>query len=192
MAGVGLIGASVAFALPHFMPDSQSRTATPSAVVTSTKTAYSTPTVASKMPSIVAPTPVSSTTSYTTPAPAPRQKTDPPYSVTGSATIMTTAGGKACSQIGSTTASGNYPSARCSAWQQAAGLRSGAMKTKGPFTVACQANLGMANPVFVSSQSNTWWLWAMSDDGTWDWFPETLISEGNSNSPVDGVALCVT
>jgi hypothetical protein len=104
--------------------------------------------------------------------------------------VMTTSGGKPC-VTGAFAGWGSYPGATCTVWQRTAGLLTGRILSKRSIVVACQADLGTWNPVYTANQTNTWWFWARSDDGTWDWFPETSISEGTSNQPVNGVALCV-
>ncbi len=104
--------------------------------------------------------------------------------------VTTASGGKPCA-TGASAGWGSYPGATCTVWQRTAGLLTGRILSKRSIVVACQADLGTWNPVYTANQTNTWWFWARSDDGTWDWFPETSISEGTSNQPVNGVALCV-
>lgn len=105
-------------------------------------------------------------------------------------TVMSSAAGRPCLP-GGASGWGTYPGGLCTTWQPSVGLTSGRALSKGSVVVACQANLGQPNPVYTAGPTNTWWLWARADDGTWDWFPETAIREGESAQPVNGVALCV-
>ena len=104
--------------------------------------------------------------------------------------IAAGSGGKACT-AGEDSGWAGYPGASCTFWQEPSGLGSGKAVTKGQWTVACQADLGRANPVYRAGQENTWWLWVQDQEGSWDWYPQTAIKEGASGRPVDGVAFCV-
>ena len=75
-------------------------------------------------------------------------------------------------------------------WQVASGLLTGATVTKGERLIVCQRNLAIPNPVYTPTQANTWWVWMQADNGSWDWFPETAVSQGASQVPVNGVARC--
>ncbi len=103
--------------------------------------------------------------------------------------VSGTSGGRACASADSSWE--GYPGASCTFWQTPTGLQKGRELTKGSQTVACQADLGKENPVYRAGQENTWWLWVKTGDNSWDWYPETAITEGVSGKPVDGVALCV-
>lgn len=104
--------------------------------------------------------------------------------------IMSEADGRACDNVGSADDFGQYPAALCKTWKPSTGLTSAAPLSPGELLVACQADLGVSNPVFTEGQENTWWIWARSDAGTWDWFPETALSQGESMQPTNGIALC--
>lgn len=85
---------------------------------------------------------------------------------------------------------GGYRPAQCTMWKASVGLKSRAALPKGPRIVVCQADLGTANPVFTKGQRNTWWVWVVTDDGSMDWFPHTAVSQGESDRPINGIALC--
>lgn len=80
--------------------------------------------------------------------------------------------------------------ANCSFWKSSTGLLSGEAASKGQIVVACQRDLGQANPVYTAKQTNTWWVWTTSDAGSWDWFPETAVSQGAPDEPINGIAVC--
>jgi len=75
-------------------------------------------------------------------------------------------------------------------WRRSEGLISGERLAKGSTTVTCQRNLALDNPIYKAGQTNTWWVWAQSDEAAWDWFPETAVGEGVSDQPINGIALC--
>ncbi len=95
---------------------------------------------------------------------------------------------KKCRPTGRTIA--GYPVAACRAWQRAAAMWAGVSLAKGSVDIVCQRDFPSApNPQYTAKQANTWWFWAQAG-GTWDWFPETALSEGGSNLPVGQVAVC--
>lgn len=83
-----------------------------------------------------------------------------------------------------------YPKAICTTHRDLKGLRRQVPLPGGRHWFACQARWSDLNPVFTAGQTNDWWLWGQGADGRWDWFPETGIREGESDRPVDGVAIC--
>lgn len=67
----------------------------------------------------------------------------------------------------------------CAFWQSATGLTTGLPLSKTDHKgIACQADLRHPNPIYKANQTNTWWVWTQANDGTWDWFPQTAISQG--------------
>lgn len=125
----------------------------------------------------------------TAPAPAPRTgRQEPTRNPTGVA-IQSTSSGTACSNTGQQSGWGGYPMASCRTWKDSTGLITGTPLGRGNVLITCQADVGEANPVYTANQHNTWWFWAQSG-GVWDWFPETALSEGATNQPVNGIALC--
>ena len=56
--------------------------------------------------------------------------------------------------------------------------------------IACQADLRHPNPIYKATQTNTRWVWTQANDGTWDWFPQTAISQGAAGLPINGIARC--
>ncbi len=136
----------------------------------------------------------SSSAAPTTTSASPSSTTDPlapPKPPSGPVTLANGNPGEACAATGGPSF-GEYPGASCKMWQPSTGLRSGkALSKTDVHTVACQADLGQANPVFAANQTNTWWVWTQADDGTWDWFPETAVSQGAANAPINGVAVCL-
>lgn len=95
---------------------------------------------------------------------------------------------KECRPTGETVA--GYPVAACKAWQAGGAMWEPVSLAKGSIDVVCQRNFpSMPNPQYTAKQANTWWFWAQAG-GTWDWFPETALSEGGSNAPVGRVAMC--
>lgn len=84
---------------------------------------------------------------------------------------------------------GNYAYASCRTWQDTTGLNGHAL-TKGDLNAVCQSHLGHENPVFTPGQENTWWFWAESDSGEYDWFPHTALSQGATMQPVSGIPHC--
>ena len=146
---------------------------------------------------------VSHTVTAPAPAPAPAAPTTPAMNATttaasltsppnagASGSIVTDSPGTACVQTAAPAGWGTYPAARCKMWQVASGLLTGATVTKGERLIVCQRNLAIPNPVYTPTQANTWWIWMQADTGTWDWFPETAVSQGATQAPVNGVALC--
>ena len=85
---------------------------------------------------------------------------------------------------------GGYPVAYCDLWKETTGLQTGESVAKGEKRVACHRDLGEDNPTYTKNQSNTWWVWARSTSGTWDWFPETAVKQGASDQPINGIAIC--
>ncbi|MCE1179912.1 MAG: hypothetical protein LWW86_12920 [Micrococcales bacterium] len=124
----------------------------------------------------------------------PPPSTDPlrPPLATPSARPQTPSGADGCPPVTTTDgAYGLYLPADCRFWHESTGLvHGGTLSKDSPHLVACQADLGRANPVFTAGQTNTWWVWVASDDGMWDWHPLTAVSQGESDSPVPGVSLC--
>ena len=104
--------------------------------------------------------------------------------------VVRDSAGTACQTSETKTVYGGYPVAYCDLWKPADGLRTGAKAVKGPKRVACQRDVGEDNPTYTRNQSNTWWVWARSSSGTWDWFPETAVKQGASDQPINGIALC--
>ncbi len=128
--------------------------------------------------------------------PRRRQLTDPPSRDGRDARVI--AGGRStpCRALNQPAAYGDYPAARCTFFETASGRLTGERISagEGPRNeskkVACQRNLRIDNPEFNSGQTNTWWVWVRSDDGSYDWFPETAIVEGASDRPLGAVAVC--
>lgn len=114
----------------------------------------------------------------------------PPTPASGAVNVMASADGRACDNAGQPEGFGGYPAAACKTWQAASGLTTGAALSARELVVSCQADLELDNPVFTENQENTWWFWAQADDGTWDWFPETALSQGASMQPTNGIAVC--
>lgn len=106
--------------------------------------------------------------------------------------IVSDAPGKACPPTATPAGWGPYPAARCTMWQRASGLLTGATVSKGERLIVCQRDLGIPNPVYTANQANTWWIWMAADNGTWDWFPETAVSQGATRTPINGIALCTS
>lgn len=108
--------------------------------------------------------------------------------VTSAPTVIRDQSNKECRPTGETVA--GYPVAACKAWQAGAAMWEPVSLAKGSIDVVCQRNFpSMPNPQYTAKQANTWWFWAQAG-GTWDWFPETALSEGGSNAPVGQVAMC--
>ena len=103
--------------------------------------------------------------------------------------VVDYADGKACVPSKLKKLWGGYPAASCRFWKNTDGLRTGEPIARGPHQVAAQRDLGVQNPTYADKQRNTWWVWAKSDDGSWDWFPATAIAEGASDQPINGIAL---
>jgi hypothetical protein len=103
--------------------------------------------------------------------------------------VVDDADGDACDTSGTRTIWGGYPAATCRFYVDTEGLVSEDPLAEGSHRVAAQRDLGIENPSYAEGQSNTWWVWAQSDGGTWDWFPATALAEGASDQPVNGVAL---
>jgi len=104
--------------------------------------------------------------------------------------VVRDSAGTACRTAETKTVYGGYPVAYCDLWKQTTGLQTGESVAKGAKRVACQRDLGKDNPTYTKNQSNTWWVWARSSSGTWDWFPETAVKQGASDQPINGIALC--
>ena len=110
----------------------------------------------------------------------------------GSGTIDVVSGspGTACGPAGAV-GWGAYPMGDCAFWQSATGLTTGLPLSKTDHKgIACQADLRHPNPIYKATQTNTWWVWTQANDGTWDWFPQTAISQGAAGLPINGIARC--
>ncbi len=106
----------------------------------------------------------------------------------GESAPVTGAPGRGCTP--SSGSVGGYSKVTCHTAHPSKGLeRKGALGV-GSQWVLCQQDLGRANPVFLAAQTNSWWFWTLSDNGVWDWFPETALKEGASDSPANGIAVC--
>lgn len=119
--------------------------------------------------------------------------TDPPRSpeeIGIDPTVVDYSEGNACRTSDDATIAGGYPAATCRFWKKSGGLLTGESLGTGTQRIACQRDLDIENPVYTAKQTNTWWMWTTSDDGTWDWFPATAVAEGASGQPINGVALC--
>lgn len=117
---------------------------------------------------------------------------DPPIKPDASGTapfVVDYADGKACTPSKSKKLWGGYPAASCRFWKNTEGLKTGESVAKGSHLVAAQRDLGVENPTYADKQSNTWWVWVESDNGTWDWFPATALVEGVTGQPINGIAL---
>ncbi len=188
LALVGIVGAWFAFkpaattgpAVPATTSAGTTHSAAPSrtsgSAVPQSRTPSATPTLSAPTPS-ASETPV---TSAVTPKPNPTN-----------VAVVRTSTGQACAENGGASGYPGYPGAVCTFWQPSAGLTTWRTVAKGSRLIACQADLGVPNPAYAANQANTWWLWAQADDGTWDWFPETAIAQGDSGRPVNGVAQCM-
>jgi len=139
--------------------------------------------------------PTQSTQPPVTPSPTPTRKRsvlDPPVRADEQPdpTDVVSGSTEGCTSS-SKTVYGGYPAAICYMWHATEGRLTGepAKKTKNK-VVACQRDLREKNPTYAKRQANTWWVWTTSTDGTWDWFPETAIAQGESNEPINGIALC--
>ncbi len=128
------------------------------------------------------------------PAPVPsasvRRAGDPPLRPASPVVVVQSSPGTACDTSGALAGYGSYPASICKIWKPAGGLVTGSGLSTGQRPVACQADLAIPNPLYAANQTNTWWVWMQSDNGTWDWFPETAVSQGGPDLPVNGVALC--
>lgn len=113
-----------------------------------------------------------------------------PDDVGSSPEVWQYSAGSACSTSESKTVWGGYPRATCRFWKDATGATTDQIMAKGSRRIACQRDLGLDNPVYAKSQSNTWWVWAETADLAWDWFPETAIAQGESDQAVNGIAIC--
>lgn len=123
------------------------------------------------------------------PAPAPAAS-DPPATDGARAETVTTSPGAACRTTDDQSPYGAYSTAVCRIWQPTDGLLTGGSLAVGPADVTCQRDLDLDNPVYRKGQTNTWWVWTLSDQGSWDWFPETAVTEGVSDQPINGITLC--
>lgn len=115
---------------------------------------------------------------------------DPPERFPKTLRVVENAGGMPCSTLPLRSGYGEYPLAQCTMWKRSEGLLHGKTLSTGPKKVTCQRNLDLENHVFKVGQTNTWWVWTTSDDGTWDWYPETALKQGLSDQPVRGIARC--
>lgn len=144
------------------------------------------------------PTPDASVTSRTDAGPSPDDSPsvkpsspeDPPSKDGEDASVVRSSAGSRCATLNEESSWGSYPLARCNLWQTADGHLYGQSVSKGAKQVTCQRDLGVQNPVFKKGQTNTWWVWATSDDATWDWYPETAVQQGVADQPINGIALC--
>lgn len=149
-------------------------------------------------PSSAGPTPDPSVTSSTdvepspdnSPSVRPSSPQDPPSKDGADASVVRSSAGSRCTTLDEKSSWGGYPLARCTLWQPADGHLYGESVSKGATTVTCQRDLGVQNPVYKEGQNNTWWVWATSDVGTWDWYPETAVQQGVADQPINGIALC--
>lgn len=116
--------------------------------------------------------------------------TDPPGREPLDAQVVRGSDGAACTPLRARSDYGDYPMAQCKMWQRSEGLLTGETLGKGAKKLTCQRDLDADNPVFKSGQTNTWWAWTTSDDGTWDWFPETAVAQGAPDQPINGIARC--
>jgi hypothetical protein len=83
-----------------------------------------------------------------------------------------------------------YSKVTCHTGHSSRGLQGDGVLGVGSQWVLCQQDLQQTNPVFQTGQTNSWWFWTLSDNGIWDWFPETALKEGVSDNPVNGIPLC--
>ena len=143
-------------------------------------------------PTSAAPPPSASTSpSASKVPPKPRSRLDPPAAVRGRVKVVRpTPGVDDCGATDRPSGYKNYPAGECRFFENTKGLRTKEKASKGPITVACQRDLKRENKINRFGGTNTWWVWTTSDDGTWDWFPETSVDEGASDKPIGGVALC--
>lgn len=83
-----------------------------------------------------------------------------------------------------------YPVGNCDVFRGTEGYETGVYLSKGEVAIVCQRQFpSRENPQYLSGQENTWWFWARSGQ-TWDWFPETAISQGGSRLPLGRIAVC--
>ena len=131
---------------------------------------------------------------YQTPSPEPSSLLDEPLMPDDDgveAEVWQNSDGKACRASKSNTTFGGYPVATCRFWQTPSGkVWEESIGGKGDHTVAWQRDLETDNPKYAATQANTWWVWAESELGNWDWYPETAIAEGASDQAINGVAIC--
>ena len=132
-------------------------------------------------------------TDEATETPSPSSTLDPPRRPDDTdqyAEVWDNSTGSACTTSESKTLWGGYPRATCRFWKSATGATTGEAIAKGSHHIACQRDLSIDNPVYTKTQSNTWWVWTESTSGTWDWFPETAIAQGESDQAINGIAIC--
>ena len=104
-------------------------------------------------------------------------------------TMVDWADGESATTSTDETVWGGYPAATATVWTATEGLISGETLSEGSVTVAAQRDLDIKNPTYAEGEINTWWVWAPSDAGTWDWYPATALAEGASGQPINGIAL---
>jgi serine/threonine protein kinase len=101
---------------------------------------------------------------------------------------ITDAPGNGCTP--STGSVAGYRKVTCHTRHPSSGLHGEGVLGVGSQWILCQQDLRQTNPVFQTGQTNSWWFWTLSDNGVWDWFPETALEEGASDNPVNGIPLC--
>jgi serine/threonine-protein kinase len=101
---------------------------------------------------------------------------------------ITDAPGNGCTP--STGSVAEYRKVICHTNHPSSGLHGAGVLGVGSQWILCQQDLGQTNPVFQTGQTNSWWFWTLSDNGVWDWFPETALVEGASDNPVNGIPVC--
>ncbi len=103
--------------------------------------------------------------------------------------VVTGMGGTSCRLTDEPTGYGSYPKSICDSMRRYQGA-DGAILNAGRTWVVCQQDLGIANPVYVRGQTNTWWFFTRSDNRRWAWFPHTLLKQGAADLPINGIPLC--
>lgn len=156
--------------------------------------------------STTAPSPTSSSSSAF--SPTPKQPTPKPQPTTGIPNTspwanligapgspqgiepdpITGAPGSGCSPA--TGSVSGYRKVTCHTGHASTGLQRQGVLGVGNQWVLCQQDLRRTNPVFQEGQTNSWWFWTLSDNGIWDWFPETALKEGGSDNPANGIPPC--
>jgi len=101
---------------------------------------------------------------------------------------ITDAPGNGCTP--STGSVAGYRKVTCHTRHPSWGLQGAGVLGVGSQWILCQQDLHQTNPVFQTGQTNSWWFWTLSDNGVWDWFPETALEEGASDNPVNGIPVC--
>jgi len=101
---------------------------------------------------------------------------------------ITDAPGNGCTP--STGSVAGYRRVTCHTNHPSSGLHGAGVLGVGSQWILCQQDLRRTNPVFQTGLTNSWWFWTLSDNGVWDWFPETALEEGASDNPANGIPLC--